>query len=199
MAKGMIYSTSLTTLFVIWQSSIWGTRGPQNLYRQGKVQSSKKDKSPKKVLLKMSEVPDLDMPAYVGRGLEPIQEDMEHFAVISPPPGLDKRDDEFSDSLWSRSTTGGSGSAFESPDEDEEPTKSFADQFAMLSSLQYQESAYHMIAASLLQSTKGPPQAQQECATTWAQPAVRNFCPWCGCKRATYYTFCPNCGNKLDE
>ena len=45
MAKGMIYSTSLTTLFVIWQSSIWGTRGPQNLYRQGKVQSSKKDKS----------------------------------------------------------------------------------------------------------------------------------------------------------
>ena len=26
----------------------------------------------------------------------------------------------------------------------------------------YQESAYHMIAASLLQSTKGPPQAQQD-------------------------------------
>eukprot|EP00435_Cladocopium_sp_Y103_P069428 s503_g33.t1 len=108
---------------------------------QGKVQSSKKDKSPKKVLLKMSEAVlqsgpfsfkprilaaklgryrtdgwvdgwtdrwmdgwmdgSLDMPAYVGRGLEPIQEDMEHFAVISPPPGLDKRDDEFSDSLWS--------------------------------------------------------------------------------------------------
>jgi len=172
---------------------------------QGKVQSSKKDRSPKKVLLKMSEVPELDMPAYVNRGLEPIQEDMEHFAVISPPPGLDKRDDDFSDSLWSRSTTGGSGSAFESPDEDEEPTKSFADQFAKLSSLQYQEApgaysaTYHMIAASLLQSTKGAP--QQEGTTTWAPPAaaVRNFCPWCGCKRAAYYTFCPNCGNKLDE
>lgn len=163
---------------------------------QAKMQSDKKDKSPKKVLLRKSEVAELELPAYVNRGLEPIQEDMEHFATISAPPGLDKRDDEFSDTLWSRSTTGGSGSAFESPDEDEEPKPI---DFAKLSSLQYKEAPelaayYHMIAASLLQST------QQETHSTWTQPsAVRNFCPWCGCKRAAYYTFCPNCGNKLDE
>eukprot|EP00490_Sorites_sp_Unknown_P007520 CAMPEP_0114697682 /NCGR_PEP_ID=MMETSP0191-20121206/74061_1 /TAXON_ID=126664 /ORGANISM="Sorites sp." /LENGTH=84 /DNA_ID=CAMNT_0001997087 /DNA_START=57 /DNA_END=307 /DNA_ORIENTATION=+ len=72
---------------------------------QGKVQGAKKDRSPKKVLLKMSEVPELNMPAYVDRELHSIQEDVENFAVISPPPGLDKRDDDFSESLWSRSTT----------------------------------------------------------------------------------------------
>eukprot|EP00913_Durusdinium_trenchii_P011862 g11141.t1 len=110
---------------------------------QAKMQSDKKDKSPKKVLLRKSEA-------------AAFSQDMEHFATISAPPGLDKRDDEFSDTLWSRSTTGGSGSAFESPDEDEEPKPI---DFAKLSSLQYKEAPelaayYHMIAASLLQSTQ---------------------------------------------
>ncbi|CAJ1399035.1 unnamed protein product [Effrenium voratum] len=155
------------------------------------VDAKKKEKpSPNKVLLKAQQV-SLSEPAYVKSGLEPIQEDVEDCASITPPPGLEKpEDDDFSDSLWSRSTTG--GSAFDSPTEDEDsPVSAYT--LAQLSSLQYREqdlaAYYNMIAAALCQDMP-----QQ----TWAQPPVRNFCPWCGCKRSTNYTFCPNCGNKLD-
>ncbi|CAE7665498.1 unnamed protein product [Symbiodinium pilosum] len=169
----------------------------------------KKEKSPKKVLLKtqqeaFSADPTDTQPAYLLRnGLEPIHEDEEHFTTIAPPPGLEKNDDDFSDSLWSRSTTGGSGFETQSEEEVDDAVThaALAEQIAKLSAMQIQETMASMYYNNLSTSPQPPMQASGESAfaSSWTQMPVRNFCPWCGCKRAAYYTFCPNCGNKLDE
>eukprot|EP00439_Symbiodinium_sp_Y106_P060148 s611_g8.t2 len=169
----------------------------------------KKEKSPKKVLLKTQQEAGCTI-------------DEEHFTTIAPPPGLEKCDDDFSDSLWSRSTTGGSAGFETQPEEEVEDDfghAALAEQIAAaseelrrtvtlwglrfkakLSAMQIQETMATMYFNNLSTSPPAPMQAGEPAfAAAWTPTPVRNFCPWCGCKRAACYTFCPNCGNKLDE
>ncbi|CAE6945688.1 unnamed protein product [Symbiodinium sp. CCMP2592] len=146
----------------------------------------KKEKSPKKVLLKTqqeafnTDPADLQ-PAYLVRnGLEPIHEDEEHFTTIAPPPGLEKCDDDFSDSLWSRSTTGGSAGFETQPEEEVEDDfvhAALAEQIAKLSAMQIQETMATMYFNNLSTSPPAPMQAGEPAfAAAWTPTPVRNFC-----------------------